>query len=359
MPAFNPFDYYNNIINIMKSRYPDFDVVEEANNKVSGIYLLLCGKVNNNTYVFKPGVAQTNLKALYYTDEFINDYEILIEQVLHEKMKTSKNTKIQPVEKALKNRNSHITDGLSNIFSFSESKEQYLPVLCKYKTSALKAIFIETLLSFVNSTVQRPNKIIKDYLFYNGYITKAIFPYTKGNDTESLPFSDKYISAFAYLMKQFECEEIPFDKDDLEYNKMKIHCMNQYYNRINPRINVCNWINHLMYVKQNVKRMFSYKNIPTLPLKTTLSYIKEYYYNNCQRLRPNDVLIYGKKQIPITYDKLEFTNKEIELIKYYKQTKITTSKWNFNLLIKAINNHVVEFENQKVKFTPKYKEVIN
>lgn len=358
MSVFNPVEYYNMIINTMKSRYPDFDIVKEANNKVSGIYLLLCGKVNENGYVFKPGVAQTNLKALGYNSIFINDYKVLIKQVLNKDMKMSKNNKIQPVEKALKNRNGHITNGLSNIFSFSESKEHYLPVLCKYKTSALKAIFIETLLSFVNSTIQRPNKIIKDYLFYNGYITKSLFPYTKGNDTESLTFSCRYISAFAYLMKQFECEEIPFDNDDIEYNNMKIYCMNQYYNKINSKINVYNWINHLMNVKQNRKCYFTYRIGPLLPLKTTLSDIKEYYYNNCQRLRPNDVLIYGKKQIPITYDKLEFTNKEIELIKYYKQSKTTTSKWNFNLLIKAINNHVVEFENQKVKFTPKYKEIV-
>ena len=204
-------------------------------------------------------------------------------------------------------------------------------------------------------------------MFYNGYITKAMFPYTKGNDTESLPFSDKYISAFAYLMKQFKCEEIPFDKLDIEYNEMKIHCMNQYYNRINPKIKVCNWINHLMNVKQNRKCYFTYIIKPLLPLKTTLSDIKEYYYNNCQRLRPNDELVYGKEiskeeiagKSGLVKVKLEFTNKEIELIKYYKahsndknkQTKITTSKWNFNLLIKAINNHVVEFENQKVKFT--------
>lgn len=367
MSVFNPIECYNMIINIMKSKYQDFNEIEEANNKVSGIYLLLCGKVNENTYVFKPGVAQTNLKPLGYTKTFINDYKVLIKQSLNKEMKMSKNTKIQPIEKALKNRNSHITDGLSNIFSFSESKEHYLPVLCKYKTSALKAIFIETLLSYVNSTIQRPGNFRKDYLFYNGYITKAIFPYTKGNDTESVPCTEEYISAFAYLMNQFDCEEIPFDNDDIKYNNMKIHCMNQYYNRINPRIDVNNWIKQLMNVKQNLPLMFSYINTLTMPLKTTLSNIKEYYYSNCQRLRPNDVLIYGKRQKPITYDKLEFTNKEIELIKYYKshsndkdnKTKITTSKWNFKLLIKALNNHVIEFENQKVKFTSKYNELIN
>lgn len=359
MAAFNPIEYYNIIMNNMKSRYPDFDIVKEANNKVSGIYLLLCGKVNKNTYVFKPGVAQTNLKALGYNSVFIHDYKFYIENTLHKDMKMSVNKLVKPVEKALKDRNGHITNGLSNIFSFSESKEHYLPVLCKYKTSPLKAVFIETLLSFVNSSIQRPDKIIGNYLFYNGYITKSLFPFTNGNETESVPCTKEYISAFTYLMKQFECEEIPFDKDDIEYNEMKIHCMNQYYKRINPRINVNTWIKQLMNIKQILPLMFSYINTPTMPLSIDLDFIKEYYYNNCQRLRPNDVLIYGKKEIPITYDKLEFTNKEIELIKYYKQTKLTTSNWNFNLLIKAINNHVVEFENQKVKFTPRYKEMIN
>ena len=309
MSVFNPLECYNNIITNMKSRHLDFDIAKEANTKTAGIYLLLCGKVNNNTYVFKPGVAQTNLKALKYTDSFINDYKALIKFSLHQNMKMSKNTKIKPVNTALKNRNGHITNFLSNVFSFSESKEHYLPLLYKYKTSTLKAIFIETLLSFVNSTVYRPTEIINDYLFYNGYITKSIFPLGKGNDTESIPSTELYISAFAYLMKQFDCEEIPLDNQDVAFNNMKIYCMNQYYQRIDKTMNVNDWISKLMNVKQNLKTMFSYVLIPRLQVnKLLLSTMKEYYYNNCQRLRPNDVLIYGKKEIPLTYDHLEFTN---------------------------------------------------
>ena len=329
-PLNNALNMFNDVIDKLSKTYSKKYINNMLKIGESGIYLLLCGYINSNYNIYKPGISNTNIyKAITETQkDFINDYiNILKDTFKTNYIKISNNQTKQPVYKQLQARNGTINKNSCKTFTSYESKENYLPIIFKYKTTILKAIFIENYLTYAYKSI-KGLKFNLGRLFYNGYCYKAYFTRKSGNETESKILNKTFEEEFKNICISFGCETVKINK---KQNELKYKCLNDYY------------------------KQFEF-------LDETVNY--KYYKDYLIHYRTNDIFKYKSKSSKKTYKiKLNYKyrrdlNKEtlnnlIKLINEWKNNKIKLSAiidTYINEIILALEVHLIEFENSKIKY---------
>ena len=295
----------------------------------TGIYLLLCGEINDDYRVFKPGVANTNLKAYTKTkieNDFANKYFELLKKYLNIKNikmtheKANNNTAL----KALNSRNGTVSKNSRKVFTTIESKENFLPVLQRYQCSIYDGIFIENALTIINKSYEPEDKTKLKFnrgkLYYNGYTYKAYYTKQSGNETESKILVHNYDEIFKYVLQKFKTVALP------KSNNIKYEFYNKFYSQFDND------------TEENINNILTDKEY------------KQKYIND-------DVMTFGrgktKQVIKINYSiNIELNTNENNYYIYIKNNKLTYEtliKNNFiNLLIKLIIIGLIEFENGKI-----------
>ena len=141
----NALIVFNEVINKLSETYNQKFINDMFKLGESGIYLLLCGYIDDNHNIYKPGISNTNIYN-YITNlkqkEFILDYFDILKDTFNTNYIKISNKKIkQSVYKQLQARNGTINKNTCKTFTTYESKENFLPILFRYQTSILKAIF--------------------------------------------------------------------------------------------------------------------------------------------------------------------------------------------------------------------------
>lgn len=326
---------YNNIINKLN---------ETKNNRLpntqSGVYLLLCGYIGtvsqgetfNDFNIYKPGISNTNIyrEDKNKSNQSVNNYIKLIKETLNlNYVKLSNETKTASPYKQLQVRNGTISKNAKKVFSSYESKENYLPVLCRYSLPIHKAIFIENYLTYLlknNNQFTAPADLNFNHgrLFYNGYCYKAYHTRAAGNETESKILNKSFETFFNQLMVAFNAETVAINQ---KQNQLKFKYLNEYYSQFNILKNEYN------------------------PNLTYNDYLIQF--------RTNDIFKYKKTIIRLNYKKeTDIEPTVLANIKLY----ITECKNNKNkmsdiyetvymsYIILALELHLVEYENSKIKY---------
>ena len=208
----------------------------------AGIYLLRCCDLpNSQMRVYKPGITGTNINLIEgkgITPELKNDYiSVMSSHFKKHYKKPSDNKKIETIEKQFSSRNGKIKDGNkgTHITSAYESKEDYLPVIFRFKTSIFIAWLFENIITLINSSsitfineedrLKKINPNDMKYFCYNGYALKALYPSKSGNRNESVIFGLDYENKFLKLMMTCfkSAERLPVLTNEDNINKMKIY----------------------------------------------------------------------------------------------------------------------------------------
>ena len=322
----NAIAIYNNIINkLNESKNNMFPIGQ------SGVYLLLCGYINDNYNIYKPGISNTNI---YKNDklkqnESVNEYIKLIKESLNlNYVKMSKENSTLSVYKQLQKRNGTISADAKKVFSSYESKEEYLPVLCRYSLSIDRAIFIENYLTYLfkNKIFTAPADLNFNHgrLFYNGYCYKAYYTRTAGNETESKILNKSFEAFFNNLMVAFEAQPVAIDRAQ---NQLKLNYLNDYYEQFKVLRNEYN------------------------PNLTYNDYLIQF--------RTNDVFRYKKITVKLNYKKETDINPTVlanikSFITNCKENHLKLSdinlKVHLNYIVLALELHLVEYENSKIKY---------
>lgn len=328
---------YNNIINKLN---------ETNNNRLpttqSGVYLLLCGYIgtvsqgetSNDYNIYKPGISNTNIyrEDKQKTNQSVNEYIKLIKETLNlNYVKLSNETKTRSIApyKQLQVRNGTISKNAKKVFSSYESKENYLPVLCRYSLPIHKAIFIENYLTYLlkqNNPFTAPADLNFNHgrLFYNGYCYKAYHTRAAGNETESKILNKSFETFFNQLMIAFNAETVSINQ---KQNQLKFKYLNEYYSQFNILKNEYN------------------------PNLTYNDYLIQF--------RTNDIFKYKKTIIRLNYKKeTDIEPTVLANIKLYitecKNNKLKLSDINLNVYINyivlALELHLIEYENSKIKY---------
>ena len=333
--ALNMFnDVFNDVINKLSKTYSKKYINNMFKIGESGIYLLLCGYINDNYNIYKPGISNTNIYK-YMTmnhKDFINDYINILKDIFKTNyIKISNEQTKKPVYKQLQARNGTINKNSCKTFTTYESKENYLPVIFRYKTTILKAIFIENYLTYAYKSI-KGLKFNLGRLFYNGYCYKAYLA-SKGlrassNETESKILNKTFEDEFKNICVSFGCETVKINK---KQNDLKYKCLNDYY-----------------------------KQFEFLDETKNYKYLKDYLIH----YRTNDIFKYKSKtskktyKIKLNYKYRKDLNKEtlnnlIKLVNEWKNNKIKLSAiidTYINEIVLALEIHLIEFENSKIKY---------
>lgn len=337
---------YNNIMNkLNENKLP---------NTQSGVYLLLCGYIGtvsqgetfNDFNIYKPGISNTNIyrkdkelcsldqRYKQKTNQSVNQYIKLIKETLNlNYVKLSNEKDSKTVYKQLQVRNGTISKNAKKVFSSYESKENYLPVLCRYSLPIHKAIFIENYLTYLlknNNQFTAPADLNFNHgrLFYNGYCYKAYLAQqglrASGNETESKILNKSFETFFNQLMTAFNAETVNINQ---KQNQIKFNYLNEYYNQ------------------------FKYLRNEYNPNLTYNDYLIQF--------RTNDIFKYKKTIIKLNYKKeTDIEPTVLANIKLFitncKNNKKKLSDINLNVYINyivlALELHLVEYENSKIKY---------
>ena len=233
-------ELYNKVIQSLLKKYTLSQVNSFMNCGTSGVYLALCGETES-FYSFKPGITNTNIFDESLFDDILisNDYLSVLKQIFRTSTKPPSTSKEQDILKQFKSRNGK--PGPTSITNIYESKEHNLPIIQRYKTSIPKALFIESLITLINSqsltfSIDKSEILDDKYylLTYNGYALKSLYPSKSGNINESVLFykGDRYHLKFKDLLlnklKSLEIEEYSHPQLD-EIDKLKWNKYNEYY----------------------------------------------------------------------------------------------------------------------------------
>lgn len=329
---------YNNIITKLN---------ETKNNRLpntqSGVYLLLCGYINNDFNIYKPGISNTNIyrEDKNKTNQSVNNYIKLIKETLNlNYVKLSNETRSCAPYKQLQVRNGTISKNAKKVFSSYESKENYLPVLCRYSLPIHKAIFIENYLTYLlksgdsreQSSLKQNNQFTAPAdlnfnhgrLFYNGYCYKAYHTRTAGNETESKILNKSFETFFNQLMIAFNAVPVNINQ---KQNQLKFKYLNEYYEQFK-------------YLKNEYNPNLTYND-----------YLIQF--------RTNDIFKYKKTIIRLNYKKetdiepTVLTNIKLYILECknnkYKMSDIYETVY-MSYIILALELHLVEYENSKIKY---------
>lgn len=326
----NALIIFNNVLDKLNKTYSKKLINDMFKIGESGVYLLLCGYIDDNHNIYKPGISNTNI--YNYTTEqqktFILDYFDILKDTFKTNYIKVSNKKIkQSVYKQLQARNGTINKNSCKTFTSYESKENYLPILFRYQTTILKAIFIENYLSYAYKSVEGL-KFNHGRLFYNGYCYKAFYTRTSGNETESKILNKSFEDEFKNICLSFDCKTVKINK---KQNELKYKCLNEYY------------------------KQFEY-------LDESINY--KYYKDYLIHYRTNDIFKYKSKSSKKTYKiKLNYKykkdlnketyNKLVKLVNEWKNNKIKLSTiidTYIDEIVLALELHLVEYENSKIKY---------
>lgn len=327
----NALTVFNEVINKLSETYNQRFINDMFEIGESGIYLLLCGYIDDNHNIYKPGISNTNIYN-YITDlkqkEFILDYFNILKDTFNTNYIKISNKKIkQSVYKQLQARNGTINKNTCKTFTTYESKENFLPVIFRYQTSILKAIFIENYLSYTYKSI-KGLKFNLGRLFYNGYCYKAYYTRISGNETESKILNKTFEEEFKNICISFNCETV---KINIKQNDLKYKCLNDYY-----------------------------KQFDKTGISINSKYVKDYLI----QYRTNDIFKYKSNKSKKTYKhKLNYKhkkelneetlNKLINLVKEWKNNKTKLSDiidTYFDEIVLALELHLIEYENSKIKY---------
>lgn len=321
---------FNNVLDKLNKTYSKKLINDMFKIGESGVYLLLCGYIDDNHNIYKPGISNTNI--YNYTTEAQKDFILDYFNILKDTFKTNyikvSNKKIkQSVYKQLQARNGTINKNSCKTFTSYESKENYLPILFRYQTTILKAIFIENYLSYAYKSVEGL-KFNHGRLFYNGYCYKAFYTRASGNETESKILNKSFEDEFKNICLSFDCKTVKINK---KQNELKYKCLNEYY-----------------------------KQFEILDETLRFKYYKDYLIH----YRTNDIFKYKSKSSKKTYKiKLNYKykkdlnketlNKLVKLVNEWKNNKIKLSDIidiYINEIVLALEIHLIEYENSKIKY---------
>lgn len=341
---------FNNVLDKLNKTYSKKLINDMFKIGESGVYLLLCGYIDDKHNIYKPGISNTNI--YNYTTEQQKDFILDYFDILKDTFKTNyikvSNKKIkQSVYKQLQARNGTINKNSCKehsslepfgckTFTSYESKENYLPILFRYQTTILKAIFIENYLSYAYKSIQGL-KFNLGRLFYNGYCYKAYYTKTSGNETESKILNKTFEDEFKNICLSFDCKTVKINK---KQNDLKYKCLNDYYKQFEG-------------IKDSQKAKL---------LDETKNY--KYYIDYLIHYRTNDIFKYKSKSSKKTYKiKLNYKykkdlnketlNKLINIVNEWKNNKIKLSDiidTYINEIVLALEVHLIEYENSKIKY---------
>lgn len=342
---------FNNVLDKLNKTYSKKLINDMFKIGESGVYLLLCGYIDDEHNIYKPGISNTNI--YNYTTEAQKDFILDYFNILKDTFKTnyikvsSKKIK-QSVYKQLQARNGTINKNSCKTFTSYESKENYLPILFRYQTTILKAIFIENYLSYAYKSVEGL-KFNLGRLFYNGYCYKAFYTRTSGNETESKILNKTFEDEFKNICLSFDCKTVKINK---KQNELKYKCLNEYYKQFEIGIKDSQKAKPL----DETLRFKYYKKQSFLDSSEFKDYLIHY--------RTNDIFKYKSKSSKKTYKiKLNYKykkdlnketfNKLVELVNEWKNNKIKLSDiidTYINEIVLALEVHLIEYENSKIKY---------
>ena len=352
-------ELYNTLIQSLLKKYTLQEVNEYMNCGTSGVYLALCGETKSY-YSFKPGITNTNIfDDSLFDSKMSNDYLSALKQIFKTSTKPPSTSKEHDILKQFKSRNGK--PGPTSITNIYESKEHNLPIIQRYKTSIPKALFIESLITLINSqsltfSIDKSEILNDKYylLTYNGYALKSLYPSKSGNINESVLFykGDRYHLKFKDLLlnqlKSLEIKEYSHSQLD-EIDKLKWNKYNEYYSQ------------HFQY---STKFALSINYV--LPHEFKLNFNKlfiksenRFYFNNSKDILLKILKFYPNKcdtfyGIKITYSPL-ITNSIIKehLDMNYSQMINNNVKsllsQNLTNLRRLISYYKITFENGKIK----------
>lgn len=357
-------ELYNKIIDLLLKKHSFSQVNDFMNCGTSGIYLALCGETES-FYSFKPGITNTNIfDDSLFNVEIAKNYLSILKQIFKSSTKPPSTSKEHDILKQFKSRNGK--PGPTSITNIYESKEHNLPIIQRYITSIPKALFIESLITLINSQSitfsHDKSEILNDkyyLLTYNGYALKSLYPSKSGNINESVLFDkgfryhlkfkdlllnqlkplnittyqhpqlneidklkwDKYYSFYSTWDKKYTkmCLSInyvfphTFDLSEKDYNSLFIKSENRYY-----FINSKDILSKILKFYPNKHDTFYNSKVNYSPLITN-SIIKEHLKMNYSQMVNNNVksvlnqnLINLKRLI--SYYMITFENGKIKLI---------------------------------------------
>lgn len=315
---------YDNIITKLTEKHPNTPIPTSK----SGVYLLLCGYINDAYSIFKPGISNTNLYKATKNSSFIADFISLIQQTFNVNyVKMSNEITTSLVYKQLQSRNGSISKTNQKMFSSYESKENYLPVLNRYSLPILQAIFIENYLTFVLHSSFLPPQDLNFHhgrLFYNGYCYKAYVQRRSTNETESKILHNSFHHWFNDLLTAFHAEPVQINT---KQNQAKFKCLTDYYNQ------------------------FKFLKNEHNPSLTYNDYLIQFRTNDVFKYKHTSVQLRYKKEAdiePTILSNLKLT------IATWKNNKLKLSDIDFKLylshIILALELHLIEYENSKIKY---------
>lgn len=353
-------ELYNTLTQSLLKKYTASEVNEFMNCGTSGIYLALCGETES-FYSFKPGITNTNIfdESLFEDKKMSNYYLSTLHEIFKTSTKPPSTSKEQDILKQFKSRNGK--PGPTSITNIYESKEHNLPIIQRYKTSIPKALFIESLITLINSesltfSVDKSEILDDKYylLTYNGYALKSLYPSKSGNINESVLFDKgfKYHLKFKDLLlnqlKPLEIEEYSHPQLD-EIDKLKWNKYNSFYSQ------------HFQYSTKfalSINYIFPHEfdlNFNNLFIKSE----NRFYFNNSKDILLKILKFYPNKHdtfysLKVNYEPL-ISNSIIKehLDKNYTQMidSGVKSLLNQNLtnLRRLISYYKITFENGKIK----------
>ncbi len=334
---------YNNIMNKLNEPVKELSSLDQRdknwkNNRLpntqSGVYLLLCGYINNDFNIYKPGISNTNIYRDQRYKQKSNQYIKLIKETLNlNYVKLSYETKTASVYKQLQVRNGTISKNAKKVFSSYESKENYLPVLQRYSLPIHKAIFIENYLTYLlkqNNPFIAPADLNFNHgrLFYNGYCYKAYLAQqgfrAAGNETESKILNKSFETFFNQLMTAFNAETVDINQ---KQNQLKFKYLNEYYNQFK-------------YFKNEYNPNLTYND-----------YLIQFRTNDIFKYKKTIIKLNYKKETDIEPTVLANIKLYISQCKNnkYKMSDIYQTEY-MNYIILALELHLVEYENSKIKY---------
>lgn len=338
----NALIIFNNVLDKLNKTYSKKLINDMLKIGESGVYLLLCGYIDDNHNIYKPGISNTNIynyidlcnksnsqpKGSEAQKDFILDYFDILKDIFKTNYIKVSNKKIkQSVYKQLQARNGTINKNSCKTFTSYESKENYLPILFRYQTTILKAIFIENYLSYAYKSVEGL-KFNLGRLFYNGYCYKAYYTRTSGNETESKILNKTFEDEFNNICLSFDCNTVKINK---KQNELKYKCLNEYYKQfeiLDETLRFKYYIDYLIHYRTN--DIFKYKSKSS---KKTYKIKLNYKY---------------KKDL-----NKETLNKLVKLVNEWKNNKIKLSDIidiYINEIVLALEVHLIEYENSKIKY---------